>query len=244
MTNEEIMAAALSEIMDEEFAQLEKQSKEKKHRFSVFYKLRKKSITRIAKRSEKEASDASRRRYVPLRRLALVTAIVGAAVVLSIGAYAVVRLIFSGFVLDNRTTYTDLTIDPSQYDMKENIEEVYWIPLKDNMEIYAELADKWAVMYEYIIDKDKHVVLSQFSGELIEQSLRLNTEDAEIRPIRIKGNDGFIIIRRLLIGTYEKSVVWLMDGYVFEITSNDFSEEEVISLAEKVTIRENYEIIL
>lgn len=31
MTNEEIMAAALSEIMDEEFAQLEKQKKPQLH---------------------------------------------------------------------------------------------------------------------------------------------------------------------------------------------------------------------
>lgn len=234
MISDELLREALMLSLEETIAFHKRASEENPHRFSLAYKIRKRSIIRLSERYETE-KPRTERYFMPLRRLALFMAIIAAAVVLSVGAYAA-YLIINGFVFDVHETYSDVTLDLSEYELKDAITELYWLPLESGCESISEMYDGKVVISKYY-QNENEIMFGQYTKFTAEQSVGTNTENANIYGVKINENDGFIIIRQRERVDNDCEVVWVMDGYVFSI-SGAVITEDLITLAELVEIRE------
>ena len=245
MTGNELLKEALMLSLEETIAFHKQASKENPHRFSLAYKIRRRSIIRLAERFEAEKTHRetekprTERHFMPLKRLALFMAIIAAAVVLSVGAYAA-YLIINGFVFDVHETHSDVTWDISDYDIKDSITELYWLPPESGWESVIELVDGELVISKYIRNEDM-LMLMQYTKLDAEQSIGKNTENANIYDIKVNGNDGLMISRHREKLDNEKEIVWVINGYIFSISSVSISKNDLIKLAESVVIRENLE---
>lgn len=242
MTGSELLKEALILSLEETIAFHKQAGEENPHRFSLAYKIRRRSIIRLAERSEAEKTHRetekprTERHFMPLKRLALFMAIIAAAVVLSVGAYAA-YLIINGFVFDVHEEYSDVTLDISEYEVKDTITELYWIPPESGWECVSEMADDELAMSHYQ-QNGNIILLIQYTKFAAEHFLKFNTEDANIYGVKINGNDGFIDVRlREDLGD-EKEIIWIMNGYLFHISGWTITDEELIKLAESVTIKE------
>ena len=242
MTGNELLREALMLSLEETIAFHKQASRENPHRFSLAYKIRRRSIIRLVERCEAEKTHRetekprTERHFMPLKRLALFMAIIAAAVVLSVGAYAV-YLVINGFVFDVHGEYSDVSLDLSEYDLKDTITELYWLPPESGCEKLSEMVDSELAVSDYYWN-DNTIVLIQYTKFAAEHSLKLNTEGANIYGVKINGNDGFIDVRLREDLDDDQEIIWVMDGYIFHISGWTITDEELIKLAESVTIRE------
>ena len=238
MISDELLKEALMLSLEETIAFHKQSSEESPHRFSLSYKIRRKSIIRLAERYETEKPHTERH-FMPLRRLALFMAIIAAAVVLSVGAYAA-YLIINGFVFDVHETHSDVTLDISEYEIKDSITELYWLPPESGCECINEVTNNILSISKYHRSEDE-IMLGQYAKPAAEQSIGANTENANVLGVIINGNNGFITTRDRNSYDDEKEITWVMDGYVFHISCSSITDEYLIKLAESTIIKENTE---
>lgn len=237
MISDELLKEAFMLSLEETIAFHKQESEENPHRFSLSYKIRRRSIIRLAERYETEKPHTERH-FMPLRRLALFMAIIAAAVVLSVGAYAA-YLIINGFVFDVHETYSDVILGISEYEIKDSITELYWLPPESGCECISEMVDSEFVISNYQWN-DNTIVLMQHT-KLATDMIGANTEDADVYGIKVSGNNGFILNRHREEFGNDKEVIWIMDGYVFYISCWTITDKDLIKLAESVVIKENME---
>lgn len=238
MVSDELIISALVESLEERLTQYKIWGEENPRRFSLAYKIRKKSIIRLANRYENQGRQADRK-YMPLRRLAMLIAIIIAAVVLSVGIFAAYTII-NKFVFDVKKEYSDVTLDPSAYELKDAITELYWLPPESGCEYIDYTNDGEIVFYNYSLNNNT-VGLAQYTKVFADQSLRVNTENADIFGVKINGNDGFMLIHHYEGFDDLKTITWVMDGYVFHISSVSIIDDDLVKLAESVIMKEKLE---
>ena len=242
MISDELLKDALMLSLEETVAFHKRACEDNPHRFSIAYKIRRRSIIRLAEHYETRKlhhgteKPHTERHFIPLKRLALFIAIIAAAVVLSVGAYAA-YLIINGFVFDVHEEYSRVTLDTSEYELKNTITELYWLPPESGCESIIEIHDDETAMTIYY-QNENTIVLGQYTKFAVEHFVMLNTEDANVYSVKINENNGFISIRPEEGVVNDKEVVWIMDGYVFYISCETITVEELIKFAESVVIKE------
>ena len=236
MISDELLRAALIASFEERMALCEREIKENPHRFSLAYKIRKRSIIRLARRYEETKEPPAERHFMPLRRLALIIAIIAAAVILSVGAYAA-YLIINGFVFDVHETYSNITIDFSEYDIKNTITEVYGLSNESGAEsIYRIVEDKMVTSkYKF---KGKNFVFTQYSKDIAYHDLYINTETSYINGTGLNKYSGFIVTRRMENEDDRISIVWMENGYIFSLLSSELTENELTQVTNYLVIEE------
>ena len=237
MISNELLRDALMLSLEETIAFHKQASEENPHRFSLAYKIRKRSIIRLEERLETEKPHTERH-YMPLKRLALLIAIFAAAVVLSVGAYAA-YLIINGFVFNAHEEYSDVGLDISEYLLKDTITELYWLPPESGCECVDEIINNKIAVYNYEWNGNE-IVFTQYTNFFTKHYLKLNTENADVYGVKINDNSGFITIHIGESGE-AKVIIWIMDGYIFNITSLSIGENDLINLAEMVVLKESFE---
>ena len=83
MIDNELLKQALDETADRHFSKYDIQPEEKPHRFSLVFKILEKSITKLSKKPEKNTHS-----YMPLKRLAVMIAVISVIAALGIAAGA------------------------------------------------------------------------------------------------------------------------------------------------------------
>ena len=234
MISDELLRTALMASFEERMALCEREIKENPHHFSLAYKIRKRSIIRLARRYEETKEPTAERHFMPLRRLALIIAIIAAAVILSVGAYAA-YLIINGFVFDMHETYSNVTIDFSEYELKDSITEIYKLSSESGVEYVNSIVDDEIILSEYQLN-GKSILLTQYTKYYVKIGLVANTEDSSIYKVNINANDGYAMLRHIENEFDRTSVMWVMNGYVFLISSEEFTKNELIELVNLMTI--------
>ncbi|MCH5200186.1 MAG: DUF4367 domain-containing protein [Oscillospiraceae bacterium] len=239
MSSDELLRTALIASFEERMSLCKREIEENPHRFSLAYKIRKRSIIRLARRYEETKEPSAERHFMPLRKLALIMAIIAAAVILSVGAYAA-YLIINGFVFDRHGEYSDVTLDISEYQLKDSINELYWLPPESGCECVVEMIDDTSAVYNYEWNGNE-IVFTQYTKFAAEHYLKLNTENANIYGVNVNGNNGFITTVYREKEDETKGIVWVMDGYIFSISIPSFGENRLVELAEMTVIKEGFE---
>lgn len=237
MTGNEVLRAALIQSAEEYFSRYETAETEKNHRFSLAFYIRKISVERLARKAEKiPPRDLPQRRYMPLKRLAVIIALIFAAVFLTAAAW-VAYIAVRGFVFEVHTTHSDVTVDPTLYEIKEEITEYYWLSPESGCEYVDETRTDTEAIQEYQMD-GKQVLLTQRAGNLTQNSIGVNTEFADVCEVKVKDNYGFFV-SRLVMGSDERStfIIWVENGYVFSLHTSGFIAEELVNLAEQIEIK-------
>ena len=243
MTGDEALKMALIAYSEEYFSQYDVPADEKPHRFSLAYRIRKKSITRLAKKHwERPASCApykpskilaAERSYIPLKKLAVIISVIISAVFFTVAAGAI-YFGARGFIFDVYNTHSNVSVDFSMYDIKDTIEEVYRLPVESGYECVDEILDKWVVSSRYKLG-DKTVNFVQYTKSFAE-NLMVNTENSTVSEIKVNGEVGFILYHQNKYSDNTASITWIQNGYVFEIMGADDDSEELLRLAEIIEI--------
>ncbi len=243
MTGDEALKMALIAYSEEYFSQYDVPADEKPHRFSLAYRIRKKSITRLAKKHwERPASCApykpskilaAERSYIPLKKLAVIISVIISAVFFAVAAGAI-YFGARGFIFDVYNTHSNVSVDFSMYDIKDTIEEVYRLPVESGYECVDEILDKWVVSSRYKLG-DKTVNFVQYTKSFAE-NLMVNTENSTVSEIKVNGEVGFILYHQNKYSDNTASITWIQNGYVFEIMGADDDSEELLRLAEIIEI--------
>lgn len=240
MTGNDALKAALIAYSEEYFSQYDVPADEKPHRFSLAYRIRKISVKRLsmkiqrASRASSPGKSASVKRYIPLKKLALIMTVMFSAVFLTAAAGAV-YFGARGFLFDVHDTYSDVSVDFSMYDIKDTIEEVYRLPEGCGYEFVGETADNEVVNTQYECG-NKNIYLEQYT-KLFAISLMTNTENSEIKEIKVNGEAGFILVHHINNSDIITSVTWVQNGYLFVITGISVEKDELLRLAELVEIK-------
>lgn len=239
MSSDELLRTALIASFEERMSLCKRESEENPHRFSLAYKIRKRSIIRLARRYEETKEPSAERHFMPLRKLALIMAIIAAAVILSVGAYAA-YLIINGFVFDRHEEYSDVGLDISEYQLKDTITELYWLPPESGCECVVEMIDDASAVYNYEWNGNE-IVFTQYTKFAAEHTFGINTECADVYGVKIGGNVGFITTVYRKKPDETKGIIWVTDGYIFSISSPSIEEKDLLKLAEIVVKKERYE---
>ena len=243
MTGDEALKMALIAYSEEYFSQYDVPADEKPHRFSLAYRIRKKSIIRLAKkRWERPASCApykpskiltAERSYIPLKKLAVIISVIISAVFFTVAAGAI-YFGARGFIFDVYNTHSNVSVDFSMYDIKDTIEEVYRLPVESGYECVHEISDEDVVISRYECG-DKSVNFLQYT-KLLAENMMANTENSTISEIEVNGGVGFILYHQNKYSDNTASITWIQNGYVFEIMGADDDSEELLRLAEIIEI--------
>ena len=197
------------------------------HRFSWGYRRKERAVLKAYERSRKNSTEFS---YNPpkarIKPKYLLIAIIFACIVALTGSFLVWYHI-SGFTFKREQTNSTVYYDPSA-EQKTVIEEYYCIPKSTGYTLEEETNASLASLKSYACG-NKEVTLSQ---NLLSSKHQVNTEGFSIESIKINGYDGFFI----QMGE-NAFVSWVMDGYVFSLTS-DSDKTETIKLAESVIVEE------
>ncbi len=222
MTFDEKLKQALAENHNERISR--STAVEKKHRFSLAYKLWERKILRDLR------SNRLDNRWTLHKARRIVTALtVIAAIVLSLTACAVVNLATGRFSFDDKRDYSKLFIDSLSSD-KTQIEEYYGLPEKDGWVIGDFYADDYGTTISYS-RSDKSVTFSQRT--IHKAAITVNTENAVVEPMFInEENDGFFIEFQ----NSDCGLWWIYDGYLFSVTGN-LDKDELANLAHSTKIQ-------
>jgi len=220
MTFEEKMAQAFKETFDERTERLMKI--EKKHRFSLAYKLWERKTLRDLRRGRRD-------KLWTLRKARYAVAAMTAAFSLLIcgTAYAAIVMIGRyGFV--NKVDYSKVLIENHPSD-KTTLKEYYGLPEEDGWVIDDFYADDYGSMIMYTCN-DINVTFVQ--NVIHEGNMgNINTEKADIEMLSLyEENDGFVL--EFDDGTL---IYWIYDGYLLKISSN-INKSEAINLAKSTKI--------
>ena len=243
MTGDEALKMALIAYSEEYFSQYDVPADEKPHRFSLAYRIRKKSIMRLAKKHwERPASCApckpskiltAEKSYIPLKKLAVIISVIISAVFFAVAAGAI-YFGARGFIFDVYNTHSNVSVDFSMYDIKDTIEEVYRLPVESGYECVDEISNEWVVSSRYKFG-DRMINFIQYTKSFTE-NLMVNTENSTICEIEVNGGVGFILYHQSKYSDNSASITWIQNGYVFEIMGADDDSEELLRLAEIIGI--------
>lgn len=243
MTGDEALKMALIAHYEEYYSQYDVTADDKPHRFSLAYRIRKNSIIRLAKKRWERPAPcvpckpsgtlAAERRYIPLKKLAAMIAVIISAVFFAAAASAI-YFGARGFIFDVHNTHSDVSVDFSMYDIKDTIEEVYRLPVESGYELVNEAADKSVVNSQYKCG-NKTVNFIQYTKSFAE-NLMVNTKNSTVSEIKVNGEVGFILAHMSADSSIIKTITWIQNGYMFEITGADDDSEELLRLAEIIEI--------
>ena len=243
MTGDEALKMALIAYSEEYFSQYDVPADEKPHRFSLAYRIRKNSIIRLAKKRWERPAPcvpckpsgtlAAERRYIPLKKLAAMIAVIISAVFFAAAASAI-YFGARGFIFDVYNTHSNVSVDFSMYDIKDTIEEVYRLPVESGYELVNEAAYKSVVNSQYKCG-NKTVNLIQYT-KLLAENIMSNTENSTVCEIEVNGEVGFILYHQSKNSDNISNITWIRDGYVFEIMGTGVDGEELLKLAAIIEI--------
>ena len=224
MTGDEALKMALIAHYEEYYSQYDVTADDKPHRFSLAYRIRKNSIIRLAKKRWERPAPcvpckpsgtlAAERRYIPLKKLAAMIAVIISAVFFAAAASAI-YFGARGFIFDVYNTHSNVSVDFSMYDIKDTIEEVYRLPVESGYELVNEAAYKSVVNSQYKCG-NKTVNLIQYT-KLLAENIMSNTENSTVCEIEVNGEVGFILYHQSKNSDNISNITWIRDGYVFEI---------------------------
>ena len=243
MTGDEALKMALIAHYEEYYSQYDVTADDKPHRFSLAYRIRKNSIIRLAKKRWERPAPcvpckpsgtlAAERRYIPLKKLAAMIAVIISAVFFAAAASAI-YFGARGFIFDVHNTHSDVSVDFSMYDIKDTIEEVYRLPVESGYELVNEAAYKSVVNSQYKCG-NKTVNLIQYT-KLLAENIMSNTENSTVCEIEVNGEVGFILYHQSKNSDNISNITWIRDGYVFEIMGTGVDGEELLKLAAIIEI--------
>lgn len=244
MTGDEALKMALIAYSEEYFSQYDVPADEKPHRFSLAYRIRKKSIIRLAKKHwERPASCApckpskiltAEKSYIPLKKLAVIISVIISAVFFAVAAGAI-YFGARGFIFDVYNTHSNVSVDFSMYDIKDTIEEVYRLPVESGYECVDEILHNMVVNSQYKCG-DTTVNFIQ-NTRLFAESYIMNTENSDVYEVEINGSVGFVMTHHIENNADFCDILWIYDGYLFELCGTGIESEKLIELAEFI-IRE------
>lgn len=215
MTFEEKVAQAFEETFDERTERL--MNIEKKHRFSLSYRLWERKTLRDLRRGRRD-------KLWTLRKVRYVVAAMTAAFSLLIcgTAYAAIALI-GRYGFENKVDYSKVLIETHPSD-KTTLEEYYGLPEEDGWELLEyDTVPSWSTLIYQCGDMkicfDQMIINEGNMGHI-------STDRAKIEPLSLyEENDGFIL--EFEGGTL---VYWIYDGYLLKISGN-IDKNEAINLA-------------
>ncbi len=243
MTGDEALKMALIAHYEEYYSQYDVTADDKPHRFSLAYRIRKNSIIRLAKKRWERPAPcvpckpsgtlAAERRYIPLKKLAAMIAVIISAVFFAAAASAI-YFGARGFIFDVYNTHSNVSVDFSMYDIKDTIEEVYRLPVESGYELVNEAAYKSVVNSQYKCG-NKTVNLIQYT-KLLAENIMSDTENSTVCEIEVNGEVGFILYHQSKNSDNISNITWIRDGYVFEIMGTGVDGEELLKLAAIIEI--------
>lgn len=212
MTFDEKLKQALKESFEDRVEQNLVDTK--KPRFSLAYRIWERKTLKNLYRPKKHLT-------VRMVRNSLVTAAACLGLLIGISAYALISV--GRYSFETKPDHSKLFVENISSD-KTRIEEYYGLPENGEWEILELYADDFGTLINYKHSEKK----VSFKQELIQEYVgNVNTENAEINPISIFGeNDGFIIDR----GEKGCLMYWIYDGYLLSVSGN-IDKNEAINLA-------------
>ncbi len=226
MNFDEKLAAALGEFFEEHTCEL--MSVEKKHRFSLSYRLWERKVLWDIKK--KRTGHWSLRKV----KITFAAAAVCASMFIGVTAYAVISIGRFGFV--DKVEYSQLFIEKLHSD-KTSIEEYYGLPedsgwVLDEYEIYDTTTMLCYSNGEKYATFSQTIIVSKKIGNV-------NTEKADIEPISVhEESDGFLMD----FGEKGCLVYWIYDGYLFSLFCN-LDKTSSVDLAHSMKILDFEKII-
>lgn len=216
MTFDEMLKQAFDETAEERAKQM--LAVEKKHRFSLAYRLWERKMLRNLRRNRYD-------KHWTLRKARYVVTIIIAvsSLLLGVTSYAAVSAI-GRYSFDTKPDYSKLFIENHPSD-KTTIEEYYGLPEENGWEIIDIYADEIDVSINYKSGEKK----VNFGQRIIHEGSmgNINTEKADIEPLSLyTENDSFILVFR----DDWCIIYWVNDGYLFSITGN-INKIEAVELA-------------
>lgn len=223
MTFDEILKQALEETAEERAAQM--LNVEKKHRFSLAYRLWERKTLRDLRRNRSG-------RHWSLRKVRYSAAAVVMAVSLLLGttAYAAIAAV-GRYSFDDKREYSKLFVRKHSSD-KSVIEEYYGLPEENGWKLvsYDNLTNFTMLNYKC---GEKIVCFCQ---EIIKEGNmgNINTENTVVEPMSLYAeNDGFFIRHQ----SGNCSLYWIYDGYLLSLGGN-MDKTDIVDLAYSVKIIE------
>ncbi|MBD5383505.1 MAG: hypothetical protein HDR72_00715 [Ruminococcaceae bacterium] len=230
MTFDEMLKQALDETADERAAQM--LNVEKKHRFSLAYRLWERKILRDLRRNNGHKPLTMRK-----AKYALTAMIAASSLLLGVTAYAAIAAIGRFYFdepSDSKPNYSQLFIENHPSD-KTTIEEYYGLDQDSGWSMDYSMAGAYTTLLYYW--KGDRVI--SFSQNIIADSSYIYTGNSPIEPVSLyEEDDGFFI-------DYQDGCValyWIFDGYFFRMYGK-LTKTEAIDLARStrfIYLRENH----
>lgn len=218
MTFEEKLAQAFKETLDERTENL--MNVEKKHRFSLAYRLWERKMLRDLRRNRYDKKWTLRKaRYAVTAMFASFVLLIGVTVSAAV-------VISSRFAFEDTFDYSKLLIDAHPSD-KTTFEEYYGLPEEDGWELtYHDLLHSGTWLKLNYQRGDTKIIFSQKT--IHEGSMRqFYDKKANVEILSLYSeNDGFLVTPK----EGDSSICWIYDGYFFEIIG-ELDKEEAIKLA-------------
>lgn len=223
MKFEEKLSQAFKETLDERTERL--MNVEKKHRFSLSYKLWERKMLRDLRRNRVDKRwTLQRARYAVIAMFAAFALLIGGT------AYGAVKS--RGFRFEENHNRTNLFLESYSTD-KTTFEELYWLPEEDgwiltNCDLFG--VDKNSLRLHFMRGDTLVIFYQNLIKEYPMGHIFNEYPDIEMLSIYSE-NDGFITDHRgdgMTLG-------WLHDGYFFEMLCDDMSKDELIKLAYSIT---------
>ncbi len=206
MTVEEKLAQAFKETFDERTERVMKI--EKKHRFSLAYRLWERKMLRSLRRGDSnERWTLKKARYAVSAMIAAFSLLIGGT------AYAAVVLI-GRYGFEDKIDYSKVLIETYPSD-KTTIEEYYGLPEEDGWECTDGFAGTAFTMLYY----ERGDIKISFTQRVIHEGNmgQINTEKADIDMLSLYlENDGFVLEFR----DDSSLIYWIYDGYLLSIFGN------------------------
>lgn len=222
MTFDEKLARAFEETSAERSERLMKI--EKKHRFSLAYKLWERKTLRDLRRGRRDE------RWT-LKKAKYAVAAMTAALSLLIGgtAYAAVAMI-GRYGFENKIDYSKVLIESHPSD-KTEIEEYYGLPEEDGWTKNVLSKDNYGAVTCYT--RGKYSIA--FTQSIIQEGSagNISTDRAKVEMVSLyEENDGFVL-------EFDDAtlIYWIYDGYLFDMVGN-IDKNEAINLAYSAKIVE------
>lgn len=224
MTFNEKLALAIRDTAEERSAQMININK--KHRFSLSYRLWKHKVLKDLRKNRYDSSLTLHK----TRRI-VITALAVTIVLFATTACTVVGLTIGRYSFGYNHEYSKLFMTSLSSD-KTRIEEYYGLPVEDGWEINYFYDGDFGTRIDYICG-EKYL---SFYQEVIRENMgNLFTKDAVVEPMSLyEENDGFFISLR---GGFECVLYWAYDGYLLSLSGN-FNKEELTNLAYSTKIIE------
>ena len=222
MTFDEMLAKALEESFDERMQR--RMTVEKKHRFSLAYRLWEYRTLRELKKKHSVKHWTLRK-----ARYAVMIMIIACSLLLGATAYAVGTAI-ARYTVDTKPISSKLFFENLSSD-KQYLEEFYEPTLNGGWEIDTRYSDNMGMFVKYKRGENELV----FSQNVIwGNTLDYNTQNTVIEAASVfEENDGFFISFK---NKEESGLYWIYNGYLF-ILFGDLDKNEAVNWARSIKIQ-------